>query len=119
MKRDKALEAILVITTGFLVLYLIYKYQAFLYVSVFAGLIGIFIKPLANIVAYVWFKIGDFMGLIVSKLVLGVIFFLLLIPISTIYKIFNKDTLKLKRSKSSLWNDRHYTYVDGDFKKSW
>lgn len=59
-----------------------------------------------------WFKFGIFLGKIVSPLVMGIIFFLVITPIGLILRIFRKDVLKLKFS-----NDKSY-WIDKDGPKS-
>jgi hypothetical protein len=119
MKKEKILEATLVITTGFLLLFLIYGKQWMLYVSIGAGVSGILIKPLASLIAKAWFKLGDLLGFVVSKVVLATMFFIILVPVSFLHNIFNKDILQLKRTGKSLWKDRDHNYVPDDLKNSW
>jgi hypothetical protein len=119
MKKEKTLEAILVITTGFLLLFLINGKLWFLYIAFGAGVIGIFIKPLASLLAKGWFKLGELLGFVVSKVVLAVLFFIILTPISFLYNIFNKDTLQLKRTEKSLWVERNHGFGPDDLKNSW
>ena len=58
-----------------------------------------------NLLAYpykYWMIFGEILGWINSKIILGVIFLIILIPISFIMKIFGYDPLKLKnRGKNS------------------
>lgn len=54
-----------------------------------------------------WFWLGQMLGKIVSPVVLGLIFFLLLTPIALIGKVIGRDELKLKKRKTdSYWVDR-------------
>jgi hypothetical protein len=119
MKKEKAVESLLVITTGFLLLYCIYKKDWMLFVALGAGITGIFIKPLALLIAKGWIKLGELLGFIVSKVVLTLLFYLLFIPISLLYNLFNKDMLSLNRQNRSLWNNRDFEYKPSDLKNSW
>jgi predicted PurR-regulated permease PerM len=119
MTKEKRLEAMLVISTGFLVLYAIKMNPVFLYIALGAGLVAIFVKPLATLIAKGWFKLGELLGLVVSKVVLTIIFFILIIPISFLYNLFNKDTLRLKRSYPSQWTERMHSYEAKDLKNIW
>jgi hypothetical protein len=119
MKKEKTLEALLVIITGFLLLFLIYEKEWMLYVSFGTGIAGILVKPLATLLAKGWFKLGDLLGFVVSKVVLAVMFFIILTPIAFLYNIFNRDTLHLKRKEKSLWSDRNHSYVADDMNNSW
>ena len=57
----------------------------------------------------VWFKFGLFLGKIVSPIVMGIIFFLIVTPISIVMKIFGKDLLNLKyNNQKSYWVEKNY-----------
>jgi hypothetical protein len=54
-----------------------------------------------------WFGLGLMLGKMVSPIVLGVIFFMLITPISLIMRMFGRDELKMKkRSVDSYWVNR-------------
>ncbi len=119
MKRDKALEALLVIATGLLIFYIIYRHEILLYAAVTMGVTGVFIKPLASLIAKGWYLLGELMGFVISKVILTVVFYLFLAPIAFLHNLFNKDTLRLKKSDKSFWTDRNYDYKSGDLKNIW
>ena len=51
-----------------------------------------------------WHLLGRYMGLVISPIVLGIIYFLLITPISLATKVFGRDELLLKRPKvMSYW----------------
>ena len=52
----------------------------------------------------IWFKFGIFLGKIISPLIMGIIFFLVVTPIGFIMRIFKKDLLNLKyNQKETYW----------------
>jgi hypothetical protein len=54
-----------------------------------------------------WFKFGILLGRIVSPLIMGVIFFLVVTPIALIMRIIGKDLLNLKFNKDrSYWIEK-------------
>ena len=55
-----------------------------------------------------WIKFGNFMGNIISKVILLILFFLLFTPVSFILKIMGKDLLKKKsgRHLDTYWIER-------------
>ena len=58
------------------------------------------LTPLNN----AWFKFGLILGKIVSPVVMGIVFFAVISPISIIMKILRKDLLNLKyNSNKSYW----------------
>ncbi len=55
----------------------------------------------------IWFKFGIFLGKIVSPLVMGIIFFLVVTPIGFFMKVLGKDLLNLKyNKKKSYWIEK-------------
>ena len=54
-----------------------------------------------------WFKFGIFLSKIISPLIMGIIFFLVVTPIGIIMRIFGKDVLNLKYNKNqSYWIEK-------------
>lgn len=54
-----------------------------------------------------WFKLGELMAKIVSPVVLGIIFYLLITPVGLVGRLFGRDELKLKRGQEkSYWIER-------------
>lgn len=119
MKREKNLETMLVITVGFLVIYLFTKNNIFLTISLVAGLIGIFSNFLSSKVTWVWNKIAHYLGLINGTILLSIIFFIILTPIAFLYKLLKKDTLKLSKQNGSIYSERNHTYQSNDLKNVW
>ena len=55
-----------------------------------------------------WFKFGLFLGKIISPIIMGLIFFLVVTPIGLLMRLFGKDVLNLKlnKKKSSYWIEK-------------
>ena len=54
-----------------------------------------------------WFSLGLLLGKIVSPIVLALIFFVLITPVSFVTRLFGRDELKMKkRNVESYWVDR-------------
>ena len=60
----------------------------------------------------IWFKFGLLLGSIVSPLVMSVIFFFVVTPISSIMRILGKDILNLK------WNNTNSYWIEKSGPKS-
>ena len=70
-------------------------------VFLFLGLVN---SKILNPLNKLWFKFGIFLGKIISPLVMGIIFFLVVTPIGLIMRMLKKDLLKLKlNNNSSYW----------------
>ena len=54
-----------------------------------------------------WFKFGLLLGKIISPLIMGFIFFIVVTPIGILMRIFKKDLLNLKfNNKRSYWVEK-------------
>ena len=52
----------------------------------------------------IWFKFGILLGQIISPIVMGIIFFLVVTPIAFIMRVLGKDVLELKKkTDNSYW----------------
>ena len=57
-----------------------------------------------------WFKFGIFLGNIISPIVMGIVFFLVVTPTGLIMRFFRKDILKLKKnSNDTYWINKDNT----------
>ena len=55
-----------------------------------------------------WFRFGIFLGKIISPLIMGIIFFLVVTPVGLIMRILRKDVLNLKYNKNkSYWIEKN------------
>ena len=63
-----------------------------------------FLTPLNNI----WIKIGEILGRVIAPIIMALVYFIVLTPISLIVRIFGKDLLGLKisKNKNSYWIKR-------------
>ena len=71
-------------------------------------ILGLLNSKLLTPLNILWFKLGLFLGSIVSPIVMGVIFFLVITPIGFFMKIIGKDLLnnKYDDKKKSYWLNR-------------
>ena len=70
-------------------------------------ILGIFNSKLLSPLNKIWFKFGILLGRIISPIVMGIIFFIVVTPTAIILKIFKKDVLSLKKSNSnSYWKKK-------------
>ena len=112
------LQTILIITVGFVALYIYFRIDIYLYISLVIGLIGIVSDYLTDKVVWVWNKISWLLSKIVPNILLSIIFYLILYPISILSKIFGeKDTLNLKNTKNTLFIETNKEFNKIDFEK--
>ena len=81
----------------------------FLIWTLFVGfsliILAIFAPKLLRLPYKIWIGIGNFLGFINSRIILGVIFVVLMQPIALIMKIIGYDPIKRKRNSSSSYRE--------------
>ena len=78
-----------------------------LVVSLIFLVLGIINSNLLSPLNKIWFKFGIFLGKIISPIIMGIIFFLVVTPIGLIMRLLGKDVLNLKYSNyNSYWIEK-------------
>lgn len=112
-------STMLVITVGFLILYLIFSWQWALYISLLIGIAGVFSMALSRWVEKGWMTLARILSYIVPTIILTVIFYFILFPVSLLSKLFTKDPLMRNNSYKSMFVDVNRKYDKGSFEKTW
>ena len=119
MKPDNSKSTILVISTGFLIIYFIFSWEWAIIVSLIAGVTGILSPYLSRKIEWLWMKLSKLLGYIVPNIILSVVFYLFLFPISVLYRIFNKDPLMLSKKYNSYFTDINRNIDKKSLEKLW
>jgi hypothetical protein len=120
MKKDKnPLAAVLVIVTGLIVIYFLKPHKGILIAAIVIGLLSLLVPFIAEKISFLWFKIADGLGWMTSRLILGIVFYLLLTPVSFLKRIFGKSDIRFKANGSTFFKDCNRTYTFDDFTKPW
>tara|TARA_A100001011_G_C13927393_1_gene681733 strand:+ start:79 stop:459 length:381 start_codon:yes stop_codon:yes gene_type:complete len=55
-----------------------------------------------------WIKFGEILGVIIAPIIMGLVYFLVVLPTGILMRVLGKDLLKLKFQKSmvSYWNKK-------------
>jgi hypothetical protein len=76
-------------------------------ISLLFLILGIINSKILTPLNKVWFKFGIFLGKLISPVVMGIIFFLVVTPIAFLMRMLKKDLLNLKFNKnSSYWIEK-------------
>ena len=79
-------------------------YLLFLILSIIITLITLFASDYLYYLNFLWFKLGLLLNKIVSPLILGIIFFILITPVALIAKLFGRDELRInKKNIDTFW----------------
>ncbi len=84
------------------------------------GLLSIFIPAAAKAIEWAWLKFAFALGWINSRILLSIVYFIFLLPIAWLSRLFTKDPLRLKaKSAESLYNTRDHVYKREDLENIW
>ena len=80
----------------------------FIIVSAVFLILGIFNSKLLSPLNKLWIKFGEILGIIIAPIVMALVYFVILTPVSLIVRIFGKDLLGLKfiKEKDTYWIKR-------------
>ena len=80
----------------------------FITVSVVFLILGLLNSKLLSPLNKSWIKLGEILGIIIAPIVMALVYFVILTPISIIVRVFGKDLLGLKffKEKDTYWIKR-------------
>jgi hypothetical protein len=122
MSESEKTKAQLVIVTGLVVLYFVFKsrYPYFLIAAAAIGVLSIAIPVVGDLIVKGWYKIAEILGAINGRILLSAVFFLVLLPVALMARLGKKNPLSLKReSKKSVFIDRSHKYTAKDLEQVW
>ena len=81
----------------------------FIFISTIFLILGIFNSKILSPLNSLWIKFGELLGRIVAPIVMALVYFVILTPISLLVRIFGKDLLGLKflKKQNSYWIKRN------------
>lgn len=116
--KEKHLSTILVFVIAFIIFYLLYRNEYFLYAAIATGCIGLFIPSLSKKLHWAWMKLAEAIGFVMNKIILSVVFFIFLVPIAFLKKIFTKKRQD-KKSMATYFVQRDFTYTKKSMEDPW
>ncbi|MDX2359574.1 MAG: hypothetical protein QNK23_02130 [Crocinitomicaceae bacterium] len=119
-KTGNPSKTVLTITIGFAIVFLLTKMDWALITSISVGLLGVISDKLSEYIEYLWLKLAWLLGLIVPNILLSIIFYFFLFPLSLLSKLFGKkNPLNLKRTEGSMWISYDREIDIEYFEKTW
>ncbi len=79
-----------------------------LFISLIFLILGILNSKILSPLNKIWFKFGIILGKIISPLVMGIIFFVIVTPIGILMRFLKKDLLNIEFNKNkSYWIEKN------------
>jgi hypothetical protein len=119
MKKDQSKTTILVIVIGFMLIYLKFHWKWAIMTSLIVGLLGLISPFLSRQIDWLWMKLTVVLSYVVPNILLSIVFFVFLFPISLISRLFKKDPLMLSKDYKSYFIDMNKTVDKKSFEKIW
>ena len=120
MQNSDRYKTILVIVIGFTALAWIFKIPYMAEIVFGIGAVSILIPAFAKAVEWAWLKFALGIGWVNSRILLSIIYFIFLMPLAWLSRLFTKDPLMLKaRGSSSLYITRNHQYKKEDLENIW
>ncbi len=119
MTRKERID-LAVMVGGFCLIGYAINVYVIIWIALGVGVVSFAIPPIGKKIVALWLLISKTIGSVMSRVLLTIVFFLVLLPVSLIYKISNKNPLNLKNdSAGSLFKDRNHTYSAEDLNNPW
>ena len=128
MEKQDNTKVILVIVTGLLVIsYFLGRgenpneawVKGLVLVATAIGLIQLISPFLGGLIVKGWYMIGKVLGWINTRILLTLVFYVIVFPISLIYKLTNKNSLQRKKTEGTVFISRDHSYASADLENIW
>jgi membrane protease YdiL (CAAX protease family) len=120
VQQQDRYKNILVIVVGLTAIAWIFEIPYLAEIAFGVGLVSLLIPAAAKGIEWAWLKLALGMGWINSRILLSIVYFLFLMPIAFLSRLFTKDPLQLKsRGSDSLYTTRNHQYKKEDLENIW
>lgn len=120
VSRDQAKDTGMAMVLICLLVWYFGNFEKLFALSLILLIINMIVPNIYKPVAKLWLGLSNFLGTIMSKILLTFLFFILVTPTGIFRRIIGKDTLQLKKWKdgsASVFQVRDYLYKPKDIDK--
>jgi hypothetical protein len=114
--KDTGMALVLIL----LIVWFVSKREGYLMVAMAAHVLNMIAPQIYRPAAVVWFGLSHVLGSVMSRVVLGLIFFLVVTPVGLVRKAMGADAMRLKIFKAgrgSVMRARNHTYTGKDIEQ--
>lgn len=120
VQKKETFKTILVIVTGLLVFSWIFNIVILWKIAAVVGVTSVLFPFVARWIEWAWLKLAFGMGWVNSRVLLSIIYFVFLLPIAWLSRLFTKDPLMLKaRNAATVYTTRDHEYTKQDLENIW
>ncbi|MCB0638286.1 MAG: hypothetical protein KDC54_16770 [Lewinella sp.] len=118
-KQRSPYESGLAVVLLLLLAYWFFPERYWLVAAIALAFAILLVPTLARLVDRAWQALTRAIGFVMSRLLLGAIFLLILTPIAALYRFFNRDKLGLRPPADGLFVHRDHQYEAKDLQQPW
>lgn len=115
--KDQSRDTGMAMVLLFLLIFLGRKKEGWLFIAMALHVINMIVPNIYKPIAVLWLGLSDLLGAVTSKILLGLLFFIVVTPIGIFRKLAGKDSLKLrafKKSRESAMLTRNHMFSAKD-----
>ena len=112
-------DTCLALTFLLLLIWLFAKHVYLVYAAMLLLLIGMVVPVAMKPLAWAWFGLSHLLGQVMSRVLLGIVYLLLVLPMGRIRRLLGKDSLRLtlwKQGGTSCFIERAHVFSAEDLK---
>ncbi|TVQ01099.1 MAG: hypothetical protein EA359_14475 [Balneolaceae bacterium] len=117
-QKENTKSTVLVITTGFIVIYFFTSWHFMLIAAIVTGVLGISDR-VSKLIHITWMGLARLLSYIIPNILLALIFYLILFPLAMISRLQYKDPLMLSSAHKSYWVKDEQIPSKESFEKTW
>lgn len=118
ISRDDCINTALALILLLLIITYFVKNTVFLLLSIFCVVLVMVCPKIYAIPAKIWLSFSSLLGILMSRIVLGIIFYCVQTPVALLCRVFGHDPMRLKDQKTvqSSFITQHRRFVADDLK---
>jgi hypothetical protein len=116
-----ALKTLNMLALAALVFYFITNSAWLVWVALVLLALALFDNPLARILTKGWLKFSEALSIVMSKVILTLVFYIFLVPVALLYRLFNKEISSHFRNgdKPSIFAETKQPFSKKSFENPW
>lgn len=121
MTNAESSKTLSVIALALMVGYYLFKVEILLHIVFALIFLIVFPNRISKTLATAWLKFSEFLGRVNSKIILTMIYFVVLVPVSFCYRRFNRNLVDYfaGRNLDSFYVDSNRIHSRESFEKTW
>ncbi|MCG8571123.1 MAG: hypothetical protein MJB14_13400 [Spirochaetes bacterium] len=117
INKDKAKDAGMALVLILLLVSLKFPNNNLYLAALFILIINMIYPSIFKPFAYLWYGISNLLGLFMPKIILSIVYFILVVPVALVLKLFRIDLINLnnfKKETKSVFKTRNHTFEAND-----